>query len=121
MLYWKTILYQNKKNKTLIHYSTKISWFTKYSIWQMCYLGFYFDELFAHFISTVSYKLLILPGLFLFDKIISPWMGTTILKKLNSNITNIIFFENMQTLKFLPVLLLSFLIFFNCFLILSIC
>lgn len=87
----------------------------------MCYLGFYFDELFAYLISVTSYKLLILPGLFLFDKTISPWMGTSILKKLNFNFGNQLFFENMQTFKFLPILLISFLIFFNSYLMLLAC
>lgn len=78
----------------------KNSWWNKFIFWQFFFTNFFFDELFSHAIITIYKKLFILPGLFILDKLVSPWMGLHIFKKIFKNIDFIFWHETQNIYLF---------------------
>lgn len=98
-------LFQRLKKKylPLVYYrylvfKTNLSWLNRFMFWQIFFCNLLFDDLFSYFIKSIYLKLFILPGFFILDKIISPWMGTFLFKKIFKWTSFNFFFENQYIL-----------------------
>jgi hypothetical protein len=86
-----------------------LPWLNRFLFWQVFFCNLLFDDLFSYFIKSIYLKLFILPGFFILDKIISPWMGTFLFKKLFKSISFKLFFENQDILTMWLVLIYGWL------------
>jgi len=92
-----------------IVFKMNLSWLNRFMFWQVFFCNLLFDDLFSYFIKASYWKLFILPGFFILDKIISPWMGTFVFKKIFKSISFHIFFENQYILTMWLILIYSWL------------
>ena len=83
------------------------SWLLRFNFWQFFFLGFFFDDLFAVILISGITKIFLLPTIFLWEKLISPWMGLHLFKKIMKPINATLFVQTSETTSLWGYILLN--------------
>ena len=103
MNYWffKFDKYTGKNLNFLFLNNNYFTWYTKNTLWQFFFLGFYFDEIFSKVLKFIYVKILLLPGYFLVDRWFSNWIGMKFFNNFLTIFNNFFFFEKLDFFFFL--------------------
>lgn len=113
MNYWLLKIDKRKQKNLnfLFLYTNFFSYYTRYTLWQIFFLGFYFDEIFSKTLKYLYLKILSLPGYFLVDRWFSNWIGMKFFNNFLTVFNNFFFFEKLDFFFFFISVLNAFIFF----------